>query len=83
MSGCVKPGTMMRGWVEHRGISSSCIEFVFLPNIVETSMQRSIQVRKKPIEKQLPATPGNAKHKSRQVKKKNGDTSNNNAQGQG
>jgi hypothetical protein len=45
-------------------------------------MQRSVQVKKGPSEKLLPATPGNAKHKSRQVKKKSGDTSGNNAQGQ-
>lgn len=32
-------------------------------------------MNKGPTEKQLPSTPGNAKHKSRQVKKKTGDTS--------
>ena len=30
-------------------------------------------MNKEPIEKQLPSTPDNAKHKSRQVKKKSGD----------
>jgi hypothetical protein len=30
-------------------------------------------MRKQQTEPQLPETPGNAKHKSRQVKKKNGD----------
>ena len=34
-------------------------------------------MKKEPKEKQLPSTPGNAKHKSRQVKKKSGDTSGN------
>ncbi len=29
-------------------------------------------MKKQPTEKLLPATPGNAKHKSRQVKKKDG-----------
>jgi len=32
-------------------------------------------VIKKPTEKQISSTPDNAKHKSRQVKKKSGDTS--------
>lgn len=32
-------------------------------------------MRKEPDEKLLPSTPGNAKHKSRQVRKKNGNTS--------
>jgi hypothetical protein len=32
-------------------------------------------VKKGPTEKLLPSTPDNAKHKSRQVKKKNGSTS--------
>lgn len=32
-------------------------------------------MKKTPTEKLLPSTPDNAKHKSRQVKKKNGDTS--------
>jgi len=32
-------------------------------------------VKKESTEKQLPSTADNAKHKSRQVKKKNGDTS--------
>jgi hypothetical protein len=36
-------------------------------------------MRKKPTEKLLPSTPDNAKHKSRQVKKKNGDTSGENS----
>jgi hypothetical protein len=31
-------------------------------------------VKKEPAEKELPSTPDNAKHKSRQVKKKSGDT---------
>jgi hypothetical protein len=35
-------------------------------------------VKKKSTDKQLPSTPDNAKHKSRQVKKKSGDTSKNN-----
>jgi len=35
-------------------------------------------MKKESTEKQLPSTPDNAKHKSRQVKKKNGDTSKNN-----
>lgn len=30
-------------------------------------------MKKEPTEKILPATPGNAKHKSRQAKKKNGN----------
>jgi hypothetical protein len=34
-------------------------------------------MKKNPTEKQLPSTPNNAKHKSRQVKKKTGDTSGN------
>jgi hypothetical protein len=33
-------------------------------------------MEKKPDEKILPSTPDNAKHKSRQVQKKSGDTSN-------
>jgi len=37
-------------------------------------------VNKESTEKQLPSTPDNAKHKSRQVKKKSGDTSKENAQ---
>lgn len=32
-------------------------------------------MKKESSEKLLPSTPGNAKHKSRQVKKKSGDTS--------
>lgn len=32
-------------------------------------------MKKEPDEKQLPSTPDNAKHKSRQVKKKTGNTS--------
>ena len=32
-------------------------------------------MKKEATEKQLPSTPGNAKHKSRQVKKKGGDSS--------
>jgi hypothetical protein len=36
-------------------------------------------MKKEPTEKQFPSTPDNAKHKSRQVKKKNGDTSGNKA----
>lgn len=32
-------------------------------------------MKKEPTERQLPSTPDNAKHKSRQVKKKTGDTS--------
>lgn len=32
-------------------------------------------MKKEPTETLLPATPDNAKHKSRQVKKKSGDTS--------
>lgn len=39
------------------------------------SIERSLQVKK---EKLLPSTPDNAKHKSRQVKKKTGDTDRNN-----
>jgi hypothetical protein len=35
-------------------------------------------VKKESMEKLLPSTPDNAKHKSRHVKKKNGDTSGNN-----
>ena len=35
-------------------------------------------MQKEPTEKLLPATPGNAKHKSRQPKKKNGDASKDN-----
>ncbi len=38
-------------------------------------------MKKTPTETLLPATPGNAKHKSRQVKKKSGDTSQNNTPG--
>lgn len=38
-------------------------------------------MKKGPTEKLLPSTPDNAKHKSRQVKKKNGDTSGSNAPG--
>ena len=52
-----------------------------LPNIMKIRVQRSILVKKEPTEKLLPATPDNAKHKSRQVKKKNGDTSKDNASG--
>jgi len=37
-------------------------------------------VKKEPTEKQLPSTPDNAKHKSRQAKKKNGDISRENTQ---
>ncbi|GEM_PF-3221347 len=37
-------------------------------------------MKKEPTERQLPSTPGNAKHKSRQVKKKSGDTSRENTQ---
>jgi len=38
-------------------------------------------VKKEPTEKQIPSTPDNAKHKSRQAKKKNGDTSGENPTG--
>jgi hypothetical protein len=47
----------------------------FTQDNIKISIQRSIPVRKKPTEKQLPSTPDNAKHKSRQVKKKNGNAS--------
>ncbi len=36
-------------------------------------------MKKEPKERQLPSTSDNAKHKSRQVKKKNGNTSGNKA----
>lgn len=36
-------------------------------------------MKKGPTEKELPSTPDNAKHKSRQVRKKNGDTSGKNS----
>jgi hypothetical protein len=38
-------------------------------------LQRSVRVEKEPDEKILPSKPDNAKHKSRQVQKKSGDTS--------
>lgn len=39
-------------------------------------------MNKKRTEKQLPATPDNAKNKSRQVKKKNGDSTGDSDRGQ-
>jgi len=38
-------------------------------------LERSVCVEKEPDEKKLPSQPDNAKHKSRQVQKKNGDSS--------
>jgi len=45
---------------------------------IKISIQRRIIMKKEPKEELLPSTPDNAKHKSRQVKKKNGDTSGDN-----
>jgi len=39
-------------------------------------------MKKKAAEKQLPSTPDNAKHKSRQATKKSGDTARDNTPGQ-
>jgi hypothetical protein len=56
----------------------SCIKYVVLPKIIYRPLfERSIPMKKKPTERLLPSTPDNAKHKSRQVKKKSGDTSKN------
>jgi hypothetical protein len=41
---------------------------------MKANSQRSVSLKKEPTEKILPSTPDNAKHKSRQVKKKSGDT---------
>ena len=40
-----------------------------------TNKERSVFMKKQPMDEQVATTPGNAKHESRQVKKKNGDNS--------
>jgi hypothetical protein len=57
-------------------VSHSCIKHVALPKHSKNQYSKEHSLMKKePTEKQLPSTPDNAKHKSRQVKKKTGDTS--------